>query len=214
MKLIIFPIAFIATLIVVGFISGCSSIVDDPIDDENLSELPSLGNDTLFINTSAPVITASDINSISDKAKELVRKQGGSTRASELEVYKLEDDMILKNGYAIENPDKANSWIIECTGRNSEEPLVIIFEQIDENIFVAIDENGDVMRKFFFDPTNKTLWTYNEEETRGRSKRDQILCGGAFEAAGWLLCEALAVPSGGASLLIGIGFTVAAAYVC
>lgn len=50
--------------------------------------------------------------------------------------------------------------------------------------------------------------------TRGMSTQDKILCNSMFSAAAFLVCEALAVPSGGASLLVGLGFTVASTYVC
>jgi hypothetical protein len=68
-------------------------------------------------------------------------------------------------------------------------------------------------KEFTYNPEKRELWTYNNM-TRGMSTQDKILCNSMFSAAAFLVCEALAVPSGGASLLVGLGFTVASTYVC
>lgn len=79
---------------------------------------------------------------------------------------------------------------------------------------VTKDENGEILRHFTYDPEKHELWTYNDLTTRGMSKKDLILCNSMFTAAGFLVCEALAVPTGGWSLAVGLGFTVASYYIC
>ncbi len=46
------------------------------------------------------------------------------------------------------------------------------------------------------------------------SCQDKILCNSMFAAANYLVCEALAVPTGGASLVVALGFAVASTYIC
>ena len=128
------------------------------------------------------------------------------------EVYYVYDEWTEKWAYAIST--ESNSCVFECHGNNSDIPLIIIFEEVDTNEFVTKDENGNILRHFSYDPEKCELWTFNEYDTRGMSNRDKILCNSMFTAASFLVCEALAVPTGGASLLVGLGFAVASTYVC
>jgi len=121
--------------------------------------------------------------------------------------------MTEKSAFAIANPSVTDSWIFECYGREKEGSVIILFEQIEPNEFVAKDKDGNILRHFTYNPGKRELWTYNST-TRGMSKRDQILCNSAFSALGWLIGEVFAIPSGGTSLLVGIGFTVASSYIC
>ena len=194
---------------------ACTSQEDIPESSASIVENNTMLNDTILIETDAPLIQKSNMGSVSVKTYNLIQSLSGSTTRSDAtpEVYYLYDDMTEKSGYAIANPNVANGWIFECSGRGKEDPVIILFEQIEPNKFVTKDKEGNILRYFTYNPEKRELWTYNNM-TRGMSAQDKILCNSMFSAAAFLVCEALAVPSGGASLLVGLGFTVASTYVC
>lgn len=130
------------------------------------------------------------------------------------DVFFLYDEWTEKWAYAVENPNTSNSWIFECYGSNTQVALIILFEQIDTNEFITRDENGNILRYFLYDPEKRELWTYNDTSTRSMSTQDKILCNSMFAAASYLVCEALAVPTAGGSLLVGLGFAVVSTYIC
>lgn len=210
---LIFSAITIAATAVIAI--ACTSQEDMPESGESIAEESVMDNDTIYIKTEAPIIKNSDIASVSVRTYDLVQSlTASSTRStSDTEVYHLYDDMTEKSAFAIANPSVADGWIFECYGREKKDPVIILFEQIESNVFVTKDKDGNILRYFTYDPEKRELWTYNNQ-TRGMSTQDKILCNSMFSAASFLVCEALAVPTGGASLLVGLGFTVAATYVC
>lgn len=210
--LIFSAIAIAATAVIA---IACTSQEDMPDSGISIVEESAMDNDTIYIETEAPIIRNSDIASISVRTYDLVQSLTDfSTRStSDTEVYYLYDDMTEKSAFAIANPSVADGWIFECYGREKKEPVIILFEQVESNVFVTKDKDGNILRYFTYDPDKRELWTSNNQ-TRGMSKRDQILCNSAFTTLGWLIGEALAIPSGGTSLLMGLGFTVASSYIC
>lgn len=210
---LIFSAIAIATTAVIAI--ACTSQEDMPESGTSIAEKSVMDNDTIYIEAGAPVITKSDISSISVKTFELVQSLTSSpTRStSDTEIYYLYDDMTEKSAFAIANPEVQDSWIFECYGRKKKDPVVIFFEQVEPNVFVTKDKEGNILRYFTYYPDKRELWTYNNQ-TRGMSTQDKILCNSMFSGLAFLTCEALAIPTGGASLLVGLGFTVASTYVC
>lgn len=186
------------------------------LNDQEITDIQDIGNDTIIIDTEAPIIQKSTLNFVSEKTKSLLSKISTSiTRStSEPTVYFLYDETSEKSAYAIKNPNASDSWIFECYGSNTNKSLTIFFEQIEPNKFVTKDTDGKILRHFTYDPEKRELWTYNQTTSRGMSTQDKILCNSMFAAANYLVCEALAVPTGGASLLVGLGFAVASTYIC
>lgn len=212
--------SLISSAIVIIFsgiiIVSCSFNNENEPEESNVfSEQLSLGNDTVLIETNTPIIQKSSISSVSEKTREIMNLSvGWQTRASEdTDVYYLYDEWTEKWAYAVANPTES-SCIFECYGSNTQEPIFIIFEQVDTNEFVTKDESGNILRHFTYDPDKRELKTYNNLSTRGMSTRDKILCNTMFAMANYIICEGLAIPTGGASLLVGIGFAVASTYIC
>ncbi len=187
---------------------------DVPVSNNSIGEELTIGNDTIYVETEVPIIQKSTISSVSDKTRELIELSiPSNTRSNEeTEIYYLYDEWTEKWAYAIST--ESHSCIFECYGAHSDTPLIIIFEEVDTNEFVTKDENGNVLRHFSYDPEKRELWTFNEFGTRGMSTQDKILCNSMFAAANYLVCEALAVPTGGASLVVALGFAVASTYIC
>lgn len=215
-------IALIASVVMIG----CSDTDEKDVDqsqlvdgsltrgDEEDSSL--ISNDTIILEFKVPTINELDVNAISADEKKIVMDlyaTSGDASPEKLKAYKLKDKISYKHAIAVEIPGNPNAWLYECYSADNKECVRIIFEQISDKEFVTKDENGHFLRKFIFDPERNELWTYNQS-TRGRSMRDKLLCNGMFAAACFVFCEALAVPSGGWSLLVGIGFAVASTYIC
>lgn len=217
-KTAIFTLIFSALAIIGSSVIAisCTSNDEVPMSNNSIAEEFAIDNDTIYVETDAPIIRKSTIGSVSDKTLDVLKTFNVSqTRStSDSEVYYLYDETTEKFAYAIANPSNSKEWIFECYGRNTQDPKIILFEQVDTYEFVTKDEMGNILRYFTYNPEKRELWTYNRPSTRGMSTQDKILCNSMFSAAGFLVCEALAVPTGGASLLVGLGFTVASTYIC
>lgn len=196
--------------------SGCTQR-DEFVDNlESLDENTYTRSDTLYFETEVPSIQLSNEDKLSDATKKRLSLLPNfkSRSVSDLNVYYLRDEVSEKSAYAVTSENSPNTCVFECYGSNSEPSKIIIIEKIEDNIYVSKNIDGEILRYFSYDEMKHELWTYNESNTRGMSKRDQIMCNSAFTAAGWLIGEALAIPTGGTSLLVGIGFTIASSYIC
>lgn len=217
-KTSIFTLFFSALAIIISgvIVISCTSNEEVPMSNNSTAEEIAIDNDTIYVETEAPIIQKSTIGAVSDKSQNVLKSLNVSqTRStSDNEVFYLYDETTEKYAYAISNPSNSKEWLFECYGSNTKEPIIILFEQVDSNQFVTKDEKGNILRYFTYDPEKRELWTYNRPTTRGMSTQDKILCNSMFAAANILVCEALAVPTGGASLLVGLGFAVASTYVC
>lgn len=217
-KTTIFTLIFSAMAIIVSSLIAisCTSNDEVPMSNNSIAEEIAIDNDTIYVETEAPIIQKSTIDSVSDKTIDILKTFNVSqTRStSDNEVYYLYDETTEKSAYAIANPSNSKEWIFECYGINTQDPKIILFEQVDTYEFVTKDEMGNILRYFTYDPEKRELWTYNRPSSRGMSTQDKILCNSMFSVAGFLVCEALAVPTGGASLLVGLGFTAASTYIC
>lgn len=190
---------------------------DEIVDNlETSEEYSYTRSDTLYFEAEVPTIQLSNKNMLSDATKNRlsILPNFKSRSESDLNVYYLKDKISEKCAYAVTSENCPNMCIFECYGSYSESATIIIIEQIDDNVYVSKNIEGEILRYFIFDDITHELWTYNESDTRGMSKRDQIMCNSAFTAAGWLIGEALAIPTGGTSLLVGLGFTIASSYIC
>lgn len=162
-------------------------------------------------------LTRAKAKPISNRAFQLITQtfQTRSISTDELEINYLYDKESEKSATVISNPAVPNTWVYECYGKDSETPLIMIFEEVGKNSFVIKNEAGEVLRSFTYNPESNEMWTYEPQvQSRARSEQDKFLCGAAFTAACFLVCEALAVPTGGASLAVGLGFYAASYYIC
>lgn len=194
---------------------GCSSIDEAPTTSNGVEAEYANSNDTIIIKADSPLVKTVGMGEVPVKTLKLLESAEGSITRSENQpdVFYMYDDMTEKSAFAVQNPHNDQEWIYECQGRDNGESVIIRFEQIGPNEYVTKDENGEILRYFSYDPEKGELWTYNND-TRAMSKRDRILCSTTFTALGWLIGEALAVPTGGASLLMSVGFCVATEYIC
>lgn len=194
---------------------GCTSQneIDETINP--IVENTATGDDIMFLKTNPTTITKSDITAVSDEFRDILETKNSllSRSANELEVYHFEDATAKRDAYAIANPTFPNSCIIECQSTESNASVIISFEQVSDNEFIALDEEGKVMRSFVYDPETQILWTSNDPE-RQFSKQDQFLCNTMFTSLNVLICGSLSVTTLGGSLLVGLGCQVAAYYVC
>lgn len=197
------------------FIS-CSSEDETPISQDFHTNDTMADSDTIYIDTETPEIRKADINSCSMQTQVLISSFESHTARStnELDVFYFYDPLTDRSAYAIEHPTMSNTWIYECRSNNNGECTNIIFQQLSDNKFAVINEEGEELRTFSFNPETNELWTYNRISRRQLSSQDSFLCGTAFTAACYLVGEAFAVPSGGASLALSMGFFVASYYIC
>lgn len=207
-------IALITTMLFCSV--GCSS-QEEPAESVVSINGLTLRNDTIYITTDASTIQKSDMNSVPTDLRYVLESTNPSRSSIELnedmEVYYFQDEVMARDAYAIADPTAPNSCIIECESTISDASVIISFEQVSDNEFIALDEDGELLRTFYYDPETQELWTSNDP-TRKLSRQDRILCGTMFTALNVLISDALAIPSGGASLLLGLGCQVAAMYVC
>lgn len=198
--------------------SACSSDNDEmPQPVAEIDETVYSSNDTIYIDGEISDMHKSDMSAVSSQLKDFIADKitPASRAMSELDVYSFYDENTEKSGYAIAHPSKPNTWIYECQSNSSDTSIIMIFEETSANEFVIKDENGEVLRTFTYDPEARELWTFNSQDPTSRAFSSRsFLCNTAFTAAAFLVCEALAVPSGGATLAVGLGFVVASSYLC
>lgn len=196
-------------------ITGCTSQEDAPKNETTNTTDSSLIGDTIFLDTDAPIIEKSEMNSISNRTLNILKSFNNNISRSDnnLDIYHFTDTTTNKQAYAIAHPALENAWIYECYVLDTDEPTILIFEQLDSTNFVIKDEYGVELRSFTFKSDELELWTYNNSISR-LSRQDSFLCGAAFTAACVLVGEAFAIPSGGASLAVSMGFFTASFYIC
>ncbi len=197
--------------------TACSSDEDAPRSSVQYIETNYSNNDTVYVDGAISDMHKTDFDAASPSLKEFVATSlpSASRAIGDLEVYSFLDETSEKEAIAIGSPSKPNVWIYECQSRRTGESVIIIFEEISSNEFVVKDEKGEVLRTFTYNPEAHELWTFDPQNPTSRAFSSRsFLCNTAFSAAAFLVCEALAVPSGGATLAVGLGFVVASSYLC
>lgn len=197
-------------------ISSCSSSDNEDEPNNELTERFDSVGDTIYVDMEAPVISKISSSELPQQTQSLYNSFKPLSRTyDDVEIYHLYDELTDKSAYAMPHPSLANVWVYECYNGELDHSIILMFEQVSENEFVVRDENGNILRSFIYNPETMELWTYNSILSRRElSGEDKFMCGTAFVAACFVVGEALAVPTGGASFALSLGFFALSSYIC
>lgn len=96
----------------------------------------------VYVDADMSQLVEGKIKPISERTYQLLSSfsQTRSISNDELEAYYLYDKVSEKSATVIPNPSAQKSWVYECYGKDSDTPVIMIFEEVGKDSFVIKDE--------------------------------------------------------------------------
>lgn len=183
-----------------------------------------ISSDTTFIGEDGSFIKIIPIDSLPNNLKSYLSSNNSNANIKKLGRYPMNtgltafyfyDDDTEKKAYAVQNPIEETTWAFECYSKNETDSVFLEVRFKSEYTFDVVNKDWEYRRPFTYDPeTNELISREFYLQGRPLSDRDKYLCNSAFIVVGSITSWALAVPTLGGSVLLGLAFYAVSDYVC